>query len=38
MEFEVIIVGTGFGASVDVTKLLEKKPNATIHMLEHGLW
>jgi choline dehydrogenase-like flavoprotein len=38
MEVEVIIVGTGFGASVAVTKLLEKKPNATIHMLERGLW
>ena len=38
MEVEVIIIGTGFGASVAVTKLLEKKPNATIHMLERGLW
>src|SRR5215216_3340603 len=38
MEFDVIIIGTGFGASVAVTKLLEKNPNATIHMLERGLW
>jgi NADH dehydrogenase FAD-containing subunit len=38
MEFEVIIIGTGFGASVAVTKLLEKKPNPTIHMLERGVW
>ena len=26
MEVDVIIIGTGFGASVAVTKLLEKKP------------
>lgn len=32
------IIGTGFGASVAITKLLEKRPNATIHMLERGLW
>jgi cholesterol oxidase len=38
MEVDVIIIGTGFGASVAVTKLLEKKPNARIHMLERGLW
>ena len=38
MEVDVIIIGTGFGASVAVTKLLEKKPNATILMLERGLW
>ena len=38
MEFDVIIIGTGFGASVAVTKLLEKKPDARIHMLERGLW
>src|ERR1041385_7184563 len=38
MEVDVIIIGTGFGASVAVTKLLEKKSNATIHMLERGLW
>jgi choline dehydrogenase-like flavoprotein len=38
MEVDVIIIGTGFGASVAVTKLLEKTPNATIHMLERGLW
>src|SRR5215216_4521528 len=38
MEFDVIIIGTGFGASVAVSKLLEKKPDAKIHMLERGLW
>src|SRR3954464_1275038 len=38
MEVDVIIIGTGCGASVAGTKLLEKKPNATIHMLERGLW
>ena len=38
MEVDVIIIGTGFGASVAVTKLLEKKPDAKIHMLERGLW
>src|SRR5947209_10757658 len=38
MEVDVIIIGTGFGASVAVTKLLEKVPHATIHMLERGLW
>ena len=38
MEVDVIVIGTGFGASVAVTKLLEKTPNATIHMLERGLW
>ena len=38
MEFDVIIIGTGFGASVAVTKLIEKKPDAKIHMLERGLW
>jgi cholesterol oxidase len=38
MEVDVIIIGTGFGASVAVTKLLEKTPNATIHMMERGLW
>src|SRR5258708_6677980 len=38
MEVDVIIIGTGFGATVGVTELLEKKPNATIHMLERGLW
>lgn len=38
MEVDVIVIGTGFGASVAVTKLLEKVPHATIHMLERGLW
>ena len=38
MEVDVVIIGTGFGASVAVTKLLEKVPHATIHMLERGLW
>ena len=38
MEVDVIIIGTGFGASVAVTKLLEKKPDVRIHMLERGLW
>jgi cholesterol oxidase len=38
MEVDVIVIGTGFGASVAVTKLLDKTPNATIHMLERGLW
>lgn len=38
MEVDVIVIGTGFGASVAVTKLLEKTPHATIHMLERGLW
>jgi cholesterol oxidase len=38
MEVDVIIIGTGFGASVAVTKLLEKNPNAKILMLERGLW
>src|ERR1043166_1671727 len=38
MEVDVIIIGTGFGASVAVTKLIDKTPNATIHMLERGLW
>jgi cholesterol oxidase len=38
MEVDVIIIGTGFGASVAVTKLLEKNPTAKILMLERGLW
>src|SRR5437588_116738 len=38
MEVDVIVIGTGFGASVAVTKLLEKVPHTTIHMLERGLW
>src|SRR3982751_2906906 len=38
MEVDVIVIGTGFGASVAVTKLLDKTPNATIHRLERGLW
>lgn len=38
MEVDVIVIGTGFGASVAVTKILEKVPHATIHMLERGLW
>ena len=38
MEVDVIVIGTGFGAAVAVTTLLEKRPNATIHMLERGLW
>ena len=30
MEVDVLIIGTGFGASVAVTKLLEKKPYGRI--------
>lgn len=36
MDFDVIIVGTGFGASVAATRLAKK--NKRILMLERGLW
>lgn len=36
MDFDAIIIGTGFGATVAATKLVQK--GKTVLMLERGLW
>ncbi|HEY0172457.1 MAG TPA: FAD/NAD(P)-binding oxidoreductase, partial [Pyrinomonadaceae bacterium] len=36
--YDVIVIGSGFGATVAVTKLLERKKDLNILIVERGLW
>jgi len=36
--YDVIVIGSGFGATVAVTSLLSRKPGLKVLILERGLW
>lgn len=36
--YDVIVIGSGFGATVAVTSLLARKPDLNLLILERGLW
>src|SRR5918912_2388772 len=36
--YDVIVIGSGFGATVAVTTLLERKPGLNVLILERGVW